>query len=48
MLDAVALHMDPLSIMNVGIPFEITAEGMKDTDNSGSKIFGFIIPKKHI
>ena len=31
----------------MGGPFEVSAEGMQDHDESGSEIFGFIHGKKH-
>ena len=31
----------------MGIPFEVTAKGMEDTDKTGSKAFGFIVFVEH-
>ena len=42
MLDAVALHMGSLSIMNVWIPFQISSEGVQNHDETRSVVFGFI------
>lgn len=33
--------------VDVGIPFEVTAKGMEDTDKTGSKAFGFIVFVEH-
>lgn len=33
--------------MDVGVPFQISAKGMKDHDKTGSKIQGFILFEKH-
>lgn len=33
--------------MNVRVPFQVPSKGMKDTDKSGCKIFGFIDFGKH-
>lgn len=33
--------------MNVRVPFQVPVKGMKDTDKSGCKIFGFIDFGKH-
>ena len=33
--------------VDVGIPFEVTAKGMEDTYEAGSKAFGFIVFAEH-
>ena len=33
--------------MDMGIPFQRTAKGMQDTDESGNEISGFVHPVKH-
>lgn len=33
--------------MDMRIPFQITSESVKDTDDTGSKVFGFIHFIKH-
>jgi len=33
--------------VNVRIPFEVSAEGVEDTDESGRKVFGFIHLEEH-
>ena len=33
--------------VDMRVPFEVTAEGMKDTDKPGSKAFGFIVSVEH-
>lgn len=34
--------------MDMGVPFEVPAEGMKDHDETGSEVHGFILLKKHM
>ena len=33
--------------MDMGVPFKVTPEGMKDTDKAGGKAFGFIVLVEH-
>ena len=33
--------------VDMGVPFQVTSEGMEDTDKAGSKAFGFVVFVEH-